>query len=151
MDGTSSLYLKRIFTHPWDDLFDYCGTQSTNGISSLYPRGLPRPWNDDYFDYHSSQTSDGTCSLSPKWTRSSTRRELIDYYGTWSEKRRHLKKSYLSSRWKRHNLYTHTRWTIKKSSYKRTCQLVDPKFISTWQREDTVDPTDLSALQSGRP
>ena len=46
----------------------------------------------------------------------------IDYYGTRSEKRQHLKKSYSSTRRKlrkRHDLYIHTRRSIKKSSYKK--------------------------------
>ena len=61
---------------------------------------------------------------------SPTRRQLIDYYGTRPEKRQHLKKSYSSTRWKlrkRHDLYIHTRWSTKKSPYKKNLPIHWPK------------------------
>ena len=61
----------------------------------------------------------------------------IDYYDTRSEKRQ--------------DLYIHMTVNQEKFSQKELTNSLTKKVTFTWQREDTVHPTDLSTLQSGQP
>src|SRR6185436_4522595 len=64
----------------------------------------------------------------------------INYHGTQSEKRQHLKKGYSS-----------TRWSIQKFSQKEPVNSMTKNSYSHGKKEDTVYPTGLSILQSSRP
>ena len=133
---TSSLPLR-----PWD--YNWSTTSVLDlrrGQDPYFPRGTTSMRRQS-IDYLNTWSSDGTCSLffsSMRWLirllqYSTYGRDMlsilhvletttIDYYGTRSEKRQYLKKSYSSTRWKsrkRQDLYIHTRWSIKKSPYKK--------------------------------
>ena len=116
-DGTK-LPISQDDSHVHETItFNYYGTRFSDRTSSLYPKKNHHPW----YNTSSTTTVLGLWRTNPLIYKkySPTRCQLIDYYGTRPEKRHHLKKSYSSTRWKlrkRHDLYIHTRRSIKKSS-----------------------------------
>ena len=55
-------------SHPWDEgLFEYYGARSMDGTSSLFHKRIfSRLLDNELFDYSSTPPTDGTRSLSPK-------------------------------------------------------------------------------------
>ena len=143
LDGTRSLFLKRIPSSIRRQLVEYSGTRHLDWTSSLYPKRIlmsirrqlsttsvldlrmgQAPYISEIFvhlvDYYGTRPLEDKPPIYKIYT--STRRQLIDYYSTRPEKRQHLKKRYSSTRWKlrkRHDLYIHTRRSTKKSPNKR--------------------------------
>ena len=141
------------FSRPCDDnLIDYCGTRTPDGTSSLFflstmrrlVRLLPNSnseWDTLPIFLIHKMTYSTTAVLDFGWDMLPISQEdfhiheltTIDYYGTRSEKRQHLKKGYSSTRWrstKKHNLYIHSRWSIKKFSQKELANSLTKKSYS---------------------